>query len=417
MAGVLRATVLLLGLRMSVGVRVLDATACSGEELVTSGARLEANYSALLACGDWTRAVTVADGYQAELTVRSLLVAPGDYLVVSPGGRPLATAAAAVLVGRLRSPRRLRALGSPQLHLHFHAAGEAGLLAQLEGFSLAFGTDSPLTTTQPPTPPPSTLPSAPPSVADTCTVFLRGRSPADFLQYSAELRTSVKEMAQAYCREHNISVLQDITEQNVVFRLVERCALSWPDSQLCTRLQLAVPVDTPSGYQLTASSICAMWEEQARGSARLAQLGLQVYDAPDAQVSMLVWLGVALGVTLVFTASLLVAWRLLNSRSRSRQDSTADSRANLSEQSWLDNLPHQQLPITAASGVREFEPDSMHLRAPLAGGVSPAARPHVPVPDSKPLPEYGATLLFGRGFDKQALMEVDEGVENNVSVS
>nr|CAD7596346.1 unnamed protein product [Timema genevievae] len=152
-----------------------DTSSCNRTDNVTSGATLTPSYDDLIGCDTWTRVVTITDGYAIDVIVESMDVGQDDYLTINAGGRRLVDASVPVFTGKIRTPRKIRALTSTAVFIEFVAQPSND--TQYTGFTLTFQKYGEITTSTETSTEASTLPLAPQSVSAEFTVYLSGLTP------------------------------------------------------------------------------------------------------------------------------------------------------------------------------------------------------------------------------------------------
>lgn len=81
--------------------------------------------------------------------------------------------------------------------------------------------------------------------------------------------------------------------------------MSWPDYQSCTQLRYAIPVFlvNATAYELKLVHLKKIWSIFV--DTQLGKLDWTLYEVPDNESKLLIWVAVSLGVLIVFSLLLL----------------------------------------------------------------------------------------------------------------
>nr|CAD7415639.1 unnamed protein product [Timema poppensis] len=283
---------------------------------------------------------------------------------VLEGGRRLVDTSVPVFTGKIRTPRKIRALTSTAVFIEFVAQPSND--TQYTGFTLTFQKYGEITTSTETSTEASTLPVAPQSVNAEFTVYLSGLTPVvyqcmstplmepadamgdkcqppfapvpiigvrkpdfgtaqQFAQNITEFKTAVKGMAVSFCTVNNINIIDNITEKNVIISYAVQCPITWPNSDKCVQVTMSIPVVVlnDTAYEMTTIHLYQMWNQYSARDTLLQELGLKVYSVPRTEVTMYTWMGVSLGCLAIFAIILVMVLNVLMRLSRFRPGTTA----------------------------------------------------------------------------------------------
>ncbi|CAG2053817.1 unnamed protein product [Timema podura] len=346
------------------------------------------------------------------------------------GGRRLVDASVPVFTGKIRTPRKIRALTSTAVFIEFVAQPSND--TQYTGFTLTFQKYGEITTSTETSTEASTLPLAPQSVNAEFTVYLSGLTPVGFAQNITEFKTAVKGMAVNFCTANSIDIIDNYNksflptnillyfsrEKNVVILYAVQCPITWPNSDTCVQVTMSVPVVVlnDTAYEMTTIHLYQMWNQYSARDALLQELGLKVYSVPRTELTMYTWMGVSLGCLAIFAIILVLVWRLdiFANYSDSRLSGVSESQPKMSttsQKSWIE-LPYQEFPPMGVDDFPEYEPDNLHTGKGVHINLHPLPSPTPKLPSYGPPQEYGAALhFFPTSFDNQALIEEDDDID------
>nr|CAD7432941.1 unnamed protein product [Timema monikensis] len=364
---------------------------------------------------------------------------------VLEGGRRLVDTSVPVFTGKIRTPRKIRALTSPAVFIEFVAQPRND--TQYTGFTLTFQKYGEITTSTEMSTEASTLPVAPQSVNAEFTVYLSGLTPVVvstpkegkentffFFFYFilapviTQYKSSGSQLTGSPAMEsQKIKSLLVPVEKNVIISYAVQCPITWPNSDKCVQVTMSIPIIVlnDTAYEMTTIHLYQMWNQYSARDALLQELGLKVYSVPRTEVTMYTWMGVSLGCLAIFAIILVMVWRLdIFTNHSDRLSGVSESQPKMSttsQKSWIE-LPYQEFPPMGVDDFPEYEPDNLHTGKGAHINLHPLPSPTPKLPSYGPPQEYGAALhFFPTSFDNQALIEKDDDIyqkrDRNTSTS
>ncbi|GLV40552.1 hypothetical protein CBL_04354 [Carabus blaptoides fortunei] len=300
---------------------------------------------------------SVDEGYQIEIIVEKLDLNGDkqDYILISTDVSPDKYK----FSWHLNEQRRILLLGL-NARLDFKTSDKQ----RGEQFSVRMKRFGVLTTTTTgPTPPMEW-----PSPGDNDRIFHLVNlttTPHDVTNKNETFRNVIAKLAQEYCEKQEIPLHEDVTKDNVIIDLVITCPMSWPSYETCTQLRYAIPVvqvnGTDPAYQLQLKHLEKIWSIFV--ATELDKLGWTLYDVPDNNNKLLLWLGISLGVILVFCLFLLavqkIGFILQNPDPRRLSDTKhiIDHQSRISDASLIPTTSQIVPSIFEDNAMAFFEPD------------------------------------------------------------
>lgn len=299
-------------------------------------------------------------GYNVNVTIDylDLDAAAGDYLFISPGHTLLKDGSSIVITSPLETPKKLQVMHHSEMLVFLvtqdrSTSGNTG--TKYKGFQLSYEAEGVLTTEAPSTTPRPSLPMAPLSVEDDIIVYVKNITPVDmYTKKLMSFKGSIVDMAKIVCTKHNVTCSEpneniQITTENVQIPLITECPRSWPDWEHCTEVNMSVPIyaseDNNKTYELTREHLQLMWS--LYGNQELKD-GMQVYQVPDSEETLRLWLYITVGVAALFSLIMVLVWRfdLFNVNPKRNHPSSFDifERDSIaSTNSWISNS-YQEVP-------------------------------------------------------------------------
>ncbi|XP_033606879.1 uncharacterized protein LOC111863265 isoform X3 [Cryptotermes secundus] len=252
------------------------------------------------------------------------------------------------------------------------------------------------TTLQPPTTTPNTtLPTAPSHIDSDISIYVSGIGAYQF--YSTKIlpfKDVVAKMATNYCESKDISTQNSTTRENVRLSLITECPRTWPNWETCTKVNMTVPVHVinADAYELTRRSLEEMWNMYA--NTMLPNISLSVYQVPDIEETLHLWLYIFLGVAAIFTLLMVTAWRLnllniSNKKGTTMHYGPFENVSIASTDSWISNSYQEVPPMT------DFYHDT-YDKAPVNQNITTSPNTLTVPCDEKPKlsDEFGAAFYF-----------------------
>lgn len=299
--------------------------------------------------------VPPVNGYNIDVTINYLDLdeAAGDYLIISPGPSLVRDEASVVLTGIINTTKRIRVMDHNEMTVLLVIQERTAKESREDGgFHLsykAFGE----TTIQPPTTTPDTLlPTAPTHIDSDISVYMSGIRAYQFYRTKIlPFKDAVAKMANNYCESNNISTQNSTMRDNVRLSLITECPRTWPNWETCTKVNMTVPVyvTNADAYQLTRKSLEEMWNTYA--NAMLPDINLSVYQVPDMEETLYLWLYIFLGVAAIFTLLMVTVWRLDLFNTSNKKGATVaydpfGKVSTASTDSWISNSYQEVPPMT-----------------------------------------------------------------------
>ncbi|PSN39347.1 hypothetical protein C0J52_25046 [Blattella germanica] len=373
---------LCLFLTIAFSVSLVYAQDCTIQEQdVTQEGLIEYKpYPANGPCIYYTWKVSV-DGANVDITVENLDLDAnsGDYLIISPGSSLKDDNENTIMTGKITS-RKFRILRSSEMFLMLVIQGRTQASDDFQGIKLTYKP--------------------------------YGIKPKDLVTKRDEFKQKMATMADAYCASKNITLLEATPIDNVVLDFITSCPSTWPDWETCTKIEVVLPVfvEESSSYELTRTHIEEMWSVQR---TELESMGLQPYEEPNAEETMLIWVYVALGVVAVFTLILLAAWKtdvFSSNKKTSQFDPIGRLRiSETSEDSWISITNSYQ---TYQEVPPIFYDETIEKRPTIETAPNTLSIPEIEKPRQSE--EFKAAVLFGtkRGFDNPSFDIISEEIPN-----
>ncbi|XP_021914623.1 uncharacterized protein LOC110827337 isoform X2 [Zootermopsis nevadensis] len=334
-------------------------------------------------------------GYNMDVTVNYLDLdeVAGNYLIISPGPSLVQDEASVVLTGIIQTTKKIRVMDHNEMSVLLVTQNKiTNGTRKNNGFQLsyeAFGelTTEPSTTTSRPTPPP-----APSDVDDDISVYVSGITPPQFYKKRGSFKEVVAEMANDYCSESkNIQLQKNATSSDVRLQLITECPRTWPNWETCIKVNLTIPLHVlGSDYQLDRTSLEEMWNKYAKKG--LEKINLKVYQVPDNEEMLHLWLYISLGVVAIFTLLMIVVWRLdlFNTSNKKGTAPPFGRVSTASTDSWISNSYQEVPPMTDLlydDTYNKTRANEDNITSPKTLNTSHDER-------TKSLDEFGAAFYF-----------------------
>ncbi|XP_031328735.1 uncharacterized protein LOC116159794 [Photinus pyralis] len=264
-----------------------------------------------------TTILKVPNGYSIAVFVDDLDLdsGSGDFLLLKGGDKLKDENKGVVFTYTLKSARNYL-IEQSSAYLAFQVHGNNTALKK--GFSLRYTRKGKeVATTETPT---TTILWPTPAAGDHMylTVNVTGKSQEDFGNDTnlINFKNAIANMAIEYCSKHNISLSQNITIKNIHINTLTRCVYNWPESNMCVKIQLSIPVfldtnSTLNGYQLSSGNLEQMWRDLA--DKWLPTVGMLVYQEPHSNSKLVLWLLISGTILICVTLGLFVVKALSRS--------------------------------------------------------------------------------------------------------
>ncbi|XP_023705196.1 uncharacterized protein LOC111863265 isoform X2 [Cryptotermes secundus] len=348
------------------------------------------NISSAEVCNILKWYVPPVSGYDMDVTINYLDLdeAAGDFLIISPGPSLVRDEASVVLTGIINTTKLIRVMDHNEITLLLVIQERITNESRKDGgFHLSYKASGETTLQPPTTTPNTTLPTAPSHIDSDISIYFYSTKILPFKDVVAKMATN-------YCESKDISTQNSTTRENVRLSLITECPRTWPNWETCTKVNMTVPVHVinADAYELTRRSLEEMWNMYA--NTMLPNISLSVYQVPDIEETLHLWLYIFLGVAAIFTLLMVTAWRLnllniSNKKGTTMHYGPFENVSIASTDSWISNSYQEVPPMT------DFYHDT-YDKAPVNQNITTSPNTLTVPCDEKPKlsDEFGAAFYF-----------------------
>ncbi|XP_067001166.2 uncharacterized protein [Anabrus simplex] len=337
-----------------------------------------------------------------------------EYLIIAPNMDEIPGEGNVIITSTLNSERKFRMMGGGTTYLKLitDATSSSGILS----FSYNCYDKASLTTAKPTT---EMATTTRPEDYEVIPIYLEGKSQYEFYSERISFQEAVSEMASKYATTKNISLLSEPTTNSTYFSYIGPCMNTWPNSDKCVKVILGVSLNTTEDkYELTAEHLKDMWNGNTE--RYISHLGLKVYDVPDDETTLLIWVGISIGVIVLFTLFLgfIWYWQPFRVYKKMKDDEPYEQTPRVTEIYPHDPAVIYEPDLITASYIPPKSPGADSSTDDVLEGRSSIAAQLDTVPKYGPPTGFGAAIhFFGKKQNQRGFEDLDLVVEEEDEIS